>query len=185
MSDFLSRLRKETTTERLARFRLREDTLAAAQSMVSDRRSDPQIVALEQSLTADETVLRMADGRHSRQRGLVVLTDHRILFRSKGRPGQVVFSVPITDIASIEGSTRRSTGTIVISAADGQFVVDEILGLQGEWIATRARQVIAGDPGEPTRDPLELLGELRELRAKGAITQAEFETRKSALWGDL
>ncbi len=185
MSDFLSRLRKETTTERLSRFRLREDTVAAAQAMVSDRRSDPQIVALEQSLTADETVLRMADGRHSRQRGLVVLTDRRILFRAKRKPGLVMFSVPLDDVTEIVGSTRHSVGTVRITAADGEFVVDDILGLQGEWIATRARQVIDGEAVEPKRDPIAVLGELRELRARGAITQAEFEARKSALWGEV
>jgi len=73
MSEFLQRFRKVTTAQRLARFGLRPDVVAAAQAMVSDRRTDSQIVRLETSLTEAETVLRMMHGRHQGERGAGLL----------------------------------------------------------------------------------------------------------------
>ena len=184
MSEFLQRFLKATTAQRLARFGLRPDVVAAAQAMVSDRRTDPQIVRLETSLTEAETVLRMMDGRHRGERGLLVLTDERVFFRPRRGDDVVAFSVLLSEIDSIEGSTHRVVGTVRITSADGDFVVDNILGTQGEMLADEARGTRRGD-STPSRDPLELLSELRGLRDSGEITAEEFEARKAELWGGI
>jgi hypothetical protein len=62
----------------LARYNLRPDVVAAAAAMASDQRSDIHVARLESSLTDSETVLRMMDGRHEREMGLLVLTSKRI-----------------------------------------------------------------------------------------------------------
>ncbi|MBA3528831.1 MAG: SHOCT domain-containing protein [Propionibacteriaceae bacterium] len=182
MSEFLQWFRKPTTVERLAPFELRADVVAAAHAMVSDRRTDPQIVQLEPSLSESETVLRMMDGRHRGARGLLVLTDQRVFFRSRHSDGPVAFNVRLTEIDSIEGSTHKVVGTVRITSADGQLVVDNILGTQGEMLAEEARDARRW-VSTRRRDPLEVLSELRALRDIGAITADEFETRKSELWG--
>jgi hypothetical protein len=163
---------------------LRPDTLAAAQAMVSDRRTDAQILALESSLTDAETVLRMMDGTHDHERGLVVLTDQRVFFRSRRSNGPVSFSVRLVDIEAIEGSTRKVVGTVRVTSADGTVVVDDILGTQGELLAANARDAMDGKL-RPAQDPVTALAELRALRDSGTITAAEFEARKSELWGEI
>jgi hypothetical protein len=185
MSEFLQWFRKPTTTERLARFELRADIVAAAQAMVSDRRTDPQIVQLEPSLSETETVLRIMDGRHLGERGLLVLTDQRVFFRSRHSDGPVAFSVRLTEIDSIEGSTHRVVGTVSITSADGHHVVDNILGTQGQMLAAEAHDAMRGVSTRPPRDPLEMLSELRALRDRGEITANEFEARKSELWDGI
>jgi Short C-terminal domain len=152
--------------------------------MASDRRSDVHVARLESSLSDSETVLRMMDGRHGREMGLLVLTSERVLFRSRRSTGQTAFSVPLGQVLAIEGSTRRVSGTVRVTTLDGTFVVDQILGTQGETLANEARMAIRGE-SRPERDPLQVLAELRALRDSGAISAAEFEIRKSAIWRDI
>jgi len=184
MSGFAQWFRKPTTAERLARFALRPDTVAAAEVMVFDRQTDDQIAALESSLTETETILRMLGGRYRRDHGLLVLTDQRVFFRSRQSRGLVAFSVRLAELDRIEGSTRRVVGTVRVTSPDGEFVVDDILGTQGEMLAAEAEAARRGD-ARPQQDPLTALAELRALRDRGAITAEEFEARKAALWGDI
>ena len=176
-------LRPPSVSERLARYHLRPDVVAAAAAMASDQRSDVHVARLESSLTDSETVLRMMDGRYAREMGLLVLTSERIFFRSRRSAGPTAFSVPLGDVLVIEGSTRKVTGTVRVITSEGTLIVDQILGRQGEMLA-EAREAISGET-RPERDPLQVLAELRALRDSGMISAAEFEIRKSAIWRDI
>jgi hypothetical protein len=176
-------LRPPRARERLASYHLRSDVLDAAAAMASDQRSDIYIVRLEAALNDSETVLRMMDGRHARVMGLLVLTSERIHFRARRRTGPN-FAVPLKEVRAIETNTRRGTGTVRIITPYGSLMVDQILGRQGEMLAADAQATIRGEP-PPERDPLRLLAALRALRESGAISAAEFETRKSAIWRDI
>ena len=184
MSESPHWFRRLTAAQRLAPFELRADVVAAAQAMVSDRRSDPQIVRLRSSLTETETVVRMMDGRHCGARGLLVLTNERVFFRPRQSDGPVAFSVRLSDADNIEGSTHKVVGSVRITSADGHYVVDKILGTQGEILAAEARDARLWSAARQ-RDPLEVLVELRALRDVGAITAEEFDLRKSELWGGI
>jgi hypothetical protein len=170
--------------ERLAPYNLRPDLLEAAAAMASDQRSDVYVARLEASLTESETVLRMMDARYSGEMGLLVLTSERILFRSRRSTGATAVSVPLQDVIAIDAFTRRVSGTVLITTADGTLTVDQILGTQGEMLTDEARDAIRGQ-SRPDRDPLEVLAELRALRDSGMISAAEFEIRKSAIWRDI
>jgi hypothetical protein len=176
-------LRPASVQERLARYNLRPDVVAAAAAMASDQRSDIHVARLESSLTDSETVLRMMDGRHERKMGLLVLTSERILFRSR-RSTELAFSVPLPDVVAIEAATRKVSGTVRVTTANGSLTVDQILGTQGEMLADEAREAIRGEI-RPARDPLEVLAELRALRDSGMISAAEYEIRKSVIWRDI
>jgi hypothetical protein len=177
-------LRAPSVAERLARYQLRPDVVAAAGAMASDQRSDVYVARLESSLTDSETVLRMMDARYAREMGLLVLTSERILFRSRRSTGPTAFSVMLSEIVAIEAFTRRVSGTVRIITPDGTITVDQILGTQGEMLAHDAQEARRGQ-FRPARDPLEVLAELRALRDSGMISAAEFEIRKSAVWRDI
>jgi stringent starvation protein B len=152
--------------------------------MASDQRSDVYVARLGASLTESETVLRMMDARYAGEMGLLVLTSERILFRSRRSTGPAAVSVPLQEVIAIEAFTRRVSGTVLITTADGTLTLDQILGTQGEMLADEARDAIRGE-SRPDRDPLEVLAELRALRDSGMISAAEFEIRKSAIWRDI
>ena len=183
MAGFLGWFRRPTVAERLSRYGLRPDTLAAAAAMASDPRSDVYVAQLESCLTESERVLRMMDGRHAGEMGLLVLTSERILFRSRRRP-EPTFSVPLDAVVAIEAFTHRVSGTVRLTAVDGGLTIDKILGTQGETLAEEARGAIRGEP-RPDQDPLDVLAELRALRDSGVITDSEFEIRKAAVWPDI
>lgn len=172
--------------DRLARYNLRPDVLAAASAMASDQRSDIYVAQLQSSLTDSETVLRMMDGRYAREMGLLVLTSERILFRFRrsGGSGSTAFSVLLHDIVAIEAYTRKVSGTVRLTTRAGSLTIDQILGTQGEMLADEAEDAIRGG-SRPERDPLEVLAELRALRDSGMISASEFEIRKSAIWRDI
>jgi hypothetical protein len=151
--------------------------------MASDQRSDVYVAQLESSLTGSEMVLRMMDGRYAGGMGLLVLTSERILFRPRRSTGRG-FSLPLPEVLAIEAFTRKVSGTVRFTTADGSLTVDQILGTQGEMLADEADEAIRGNP-RPERDPLEVLAELRVLRDSGMISAAEFEIRKSAIWRDI
>lgn len=176
-------LRPASVQERLARYNLRPDVVTAAAAMASDQRSDIHVARLESSLTDSETVLRMMDGRHEREMGLLVLTSERILFRPR-RSTELAFSVPLPDVVAIEAATRKVSGTVRVTTANGSLTVDQILGTQGEMLADEAREAIRGEM-RPARDPLEVLAELRALRDSGMISATEYEIRKSVIWRDI
>jgi hypothetical protein len=182
MSWFLQWLRP-SVRDRLAPYNLRPDVLDAAAAMASDQRSDIHVARLQSSLTDHETVLRMMDARYAGAMGLLVLTSERILFRPRRDTGPG-FSVPLGEVLVIEGGTRRMSGTVRVTTADGSLTADQILGTQGEMLANDAREAIGGQP-RPKRDPLEVLAELRALRDSGMISNAEFEIRKSAIWREI
>jgi hypothetical protein len=174
---------RPSVRERLAQYNLRPDVLDAAAAMASDQRSDVYVARLQSSLTESETVLRIMDGRYAGEMGLFVLTSERILFRSRRSP-EPAFSMPLGDVVAIEAYTRKVSGTVRVTTADGTITVDHILGTQGEMLADEAREAIHGQ-SRPERDPLQILAELRALRDSGMISAAEFEIRKSALWRDI
>jgi hypothetical protein len=176
-------LRPVSVRERLAPYNLRPDVLAAAAAMASDQRSDVYVARLQSSLTDSETVLRMMDARYDREMGLLVLTSERILFRSR-RSSEPAFSVPLPDVVAIEAATRRVSGTVRVTTAQGSLTVDQILGTQGEMLADEAREAVRGE-AQPQRDPLDVLAELRALRDSGMISASEYEIRKSAIWRDI
>jgi hypothetical protein len=175
---------RPTVRDRLAPYNLRPDLLDAACAMASDQRSDVYVARLQSALTNSETVLRMMDARYARAMGMLVLTSERILFSPRHSSGPS-FSVPLHAIIVIEAFTRKLSGTVRITTADGTLTIDQILGTQGEMLADEAHQAVTGGSPRPDRDPLEVLAELRALRDSGMISAAEYEIRKSAIWRDI
>jgi hypothetical protein len=177
-------IRRSTPRERLAALNLRPDTLEAAAKMASDPRSDRYVGELGSSLRDSETVLRIMDAHHDGQLGLLVLTSERIFFRGRRRSGALAFSVPLGAVMTIEAVTSRLLGTVRITTADRSLIADQILGTQGEMLATEAREATQSG-SRAGRDPLEVLAELRALRDGGGISDTEFEIRKSELWRQI
>ena len=92
--------------------------------------------------------------------------------------------MPLEEVLAIEAYTRWGTGTVRVITPYGSLTVDQILGRQWEMLAADAQATVRGEP-LPEQDPLRLLAKLRALRESGAISAAEFEIRKSAIWREI
>lgn len=176
--------RGHNSSNRLEGYDLRPDLLAAATVMATDTRSDPFVVAIGSVVSDTETVLRLLEGRHEREMGLLVLTSDRVFFRSNKSLGPLDFDLQLPAIAQIEAITGRAAGRVRIRSLDAVHLVDQILGNQGESLVATVLAATDGKPA-PGRDPMVLLAELRALRDASAISIEEFEIRKAALWNEL
>jgi hypothetical protein len=174
-----------TVAEQLQQAGTRTDLVQAVARTAFGRQTDRDLLALAAVLTDDEAVVRLLEGRVGRAMGLLALTSRRLVFLPKG--AGTATELPLDGVRSASSSKRRGMGRLVVSTADGDFVVDQILGVQAEWmsddIGAASRCTPSAPP--PPRDPLEELADLRALHANGAVDDAEYELRKSELFGRL
>lgn len=93
---------------------------------------------LDPHLEADEPVKALAHGAYEGRRGLLALTDRRLLFAQDAHAGGGSRSCPLEDIQSVEWTRHGNPGTITVRTArschelrrvslrDGAVLVDEL-----------------------------------------------------------
>lgn len=174
-----------TAAQRLAGLGLRPDLAGAALRMVSDERSDQEIVALQGLLGDTESVITIVEGDRARRLGFLVLTTERVLHRwHRAAPG-ASDEILLADVSGVSDRARGMTGRVIISGAWGEIEVTKILGVQAAQFAQDLRAQLA-DPGRVTaHDPVQQLLELRERRAQGTISESDFQAAKVRLLDEL
>ena len=171
--------------QRLAGLNLRPDVAAAAVKMVSDERSDQQIVRLESELDDVESVVIVVEGINEERLGFLALTTERVLFRAHdARSGNIV-SVSLAAISKVQDRARGMYGRVVLQLPGRDLRVDKIRGIQAAEFAQALRRQLAGPEQVPQRDPVQELLELRELRASGGISDADYQAAKLRLLDEL
>jgi len=134
----------------------------------------------------------MGKGEDTQQNGALILTNFRIVEYRKGIFGEVLETIPLQNITSIE--TKSFMGHRVIkfhtshdelqfktfaSAESLQRLHDHVERLRhGDVSASESARTNQRDPAQ---DPLEMLKRLGELKSAGIITEAEFELKKKEL----
>lgn len=174
-----------TLAEQLRGQGVREDVVLASERTVFGRQSDRVIPAMAALLTDDEGVIQLAEGRHDGATGLFVLTTRRVLFAPSVAKPLVTIELP--DVLTVKAGKRRGMGVVEIITGSGSCVFDQILGTQADTLTLAIQQAQYPPPDGPAarRDPLEELAELRVLHQAGAIGDAEFQTRKQQLFGQI
>lgn len=177
-------LAKPSTADQLRQLGVRADLVRAVEQTAFGRQTDRDLTALAAVLDDDEVVLRLLEGRAGRVTGLLTLTSRRLVFLPKG--ARSVTEVLLTAVSSATSTTRRGMGRLVVTGAGGEFVVDQILGLQAGWMSDDITAAGRGPVAVPQdRDPLEELAELRALHASGVVDDVEYDARKRALFRRL
>jgi hypothetical protein len=188
INNFLGKwLKAPTLTEQLRTIGVREDIVKAAERTAFGRQSDRELPALEALLDDHEAVIQLLEGRHTGAVGLLVLTTQRLLFAPKHADRSTPTMVYLPDVMSVTWRMHRGLGVIEVAARWGDFMVDQILGKQAEWLGRSLQEALLPSSIEPKlhRDPLDELAELRALHRAGAIGDAEFQIRKHELFGQI
>ncbi len=176
---------KPNTAHRLAGLNLRPDLAAAAVRMVCDERSDQQIVKLESEFDNEESVLIVVEGVNDQALGFLALTTARVLFRvHEAGPGKIA-SVPLVDISEVRDRARGRYGQVMLQLRAGMLQVDKIPGIGAAQFAQALRRQLTGPEQVLPRDPVQELLELRELRAVGGISDADYQAAKARLLEEL
>ncbi len=178
-------LNKATVAEQLQQRGIRADLVRAVSQTAFGRQTDRDLVVLAAVLDDDEAVLRLLEGRAGRVIGLLTLTSRRLLFLPKGSGDPT--EIALSTVRSATAATHRGMGRLVVGADSGEFVVDQILGVQADWMSDDIGAAVRAPVDAPsaTRDPLEELAELRVLHASGVVGDAEYDLRKRELFGRL
>ncbi|QNK82387.1 hypothetical protein [Nakamurella sp. PAMC28650] len=174
-----------TAEQRLAGLDLRPDLARAALKMVSDERSDREIVALEALLTDTESVITVVEGDRARRLGFLALTTERVVHRWHGAAPGAADEIGLADVSDVSDRARGMTGRVVVSCAQGQIEMTKILGVQAAQFAQDLRAQLADPARLPERDPVQELLELRERRTAGTITESDFQAAKVRLLDEL
>ena len=152
---------------------------------------------LHELLHEGETVLNLGSGVYEGKRGLVVVTDQRVIFydRSFGSSRQEDFR--FSKISSVESVTGMlGNGKLVIFASGYKAVIHtvypkECAGEVGDYVRSRLAAdspvAAAQESGSaPTdADPAERLRRLKSMLDEGLVSAEEYEEKRSAILGEL
>ena len=173
-----------SAAQRLAALNLRPDLAKAVLDLVSDERSDSDLVRLGPEFDEDEAVVIVVEGLRGRDLGFLALTTRRVVFKLHGsQPGHLEV-IPLEQISGVADRAKGMNGRVVITGGGG-LQVDKVLGIQAAQFAQALRRQIEQPGLEPAVDPMLELQELREQHASGRLSDADYQRAKARLLDEL
>ncbi|MDI3246836.1 PH domain-containing protein [Pseudoalteromonas agarivorans] len=135
----------------------------------------------------------MGNGSDRQHNGVLLVTPDRVVFYRKGIMGEVIESVPLKNINSLERQSGLMKHTIFIyssgnkiefksvNKADNEKLVSEIEKAQEGAGSISAKPAANVEPTEPKEDVYEQLKKLGELKELGILSEQEFTEKKAIL----
>ena len=137
------------------------DDIATAESRTQAKiGARSEINRLESYVDVDEHVDRMTAGLYGLERGLLVLTDRRLIFINYHIMSETAADIPLRNITSVAWQSERRLGAIVISTAEGKTEIKNVDHSDGKDFVdvVRARLCAPGPtsaaPGPTTLEQL-------------------------------
>lgn len=135
----------------------------------------------------------MGNGSDRQHNGVLLATPDRVVFYRKGIMGEVIESVPLKNINSLERQSGLMKHTIFIyssgnkiefkslNKADNEKLVSEIEKAQENSGGAPTKPVASTETAEPKEDVYEQLKKLGELKELGILSEQEFTEKKAIL----
>ncbi|MFF8910180.1 PH domain-containing protein [Streptomyces olivaceoviridis] len=179
-------------------FNVRPDIDAAAEKLSSSFGAKREIQKLPEVLWEGETVEMLATGLYGKGNGLLAMTNQRLVFYFNGRLSQQVEDFPYSKISSVQWSGGVLMGTLTVFTSGNKAEIKQVPKVQGKALADLLRQRIsqgsapaaapaapAASAPAPAQDVATRLATLDQLRAAGAITDAEYQDRRTKILDSL
>lgn len=130
----------------------------------------------------------MGKGDKTQHNGVLIITEQRVAFYRKGLLGEVLETIPLPKITSVERKSTMGHRTIRMHTSHDKLefkFFDQAKESQLIDAIEDGREPLepSASPSEP--DPLEALKKLGELKEMGVITKEEFESKKADLLGKI
>jgi hypothetical protein len=180
---------------------LRPDIDAAAKQMQGklNRAWGRSLNAVEENLEPGELVLRIASGVRggavvTSERGLMVLTDHKVLFLHEGMVRSSQESIPLDLITAVAVRKGLRWSDIKTTGAQSNETITQVNKVDAEAMASALKALLANRAKGtlPTSEPAlagvgvaEEIAKLGALRDQGLLSDAEFASQKARLLGDV
>lgn len=133
----------------------------------------------------------MGSGDNTQRNGSLIVTDQRVAFCRKGLLGEVIETIPLKNITSVERRSMLGFRRIEIHTSHDslKFKSSDKTAEQAlaEAIDTHRDMKSESTPQPPTagRSVKERLAELNELHTAGLLSDDEFSAKKSELLASL
>lgn len=177
---------------------VRPDIDAAAAKLNSALGSKREIQRLPEVLWEGETVEMLAPGVYGKGNGLVAMTSQRLIFLKHGIMSQQVEDFPYGRISSVQWSGGMLMGTLAVFSSANKAEIKQMPKDAGKALADALRARLAGStsgapaavapqaaPAPAGGDIASRLATLDQLRAVGAITDAEYRDRREKILDSL
>jgi len=128
----------------------------------------------------------MGKGKNKQENGALIVTDSRVVFYRAGIFGEVIETIPIKNITSIERKSILGHRTIVIHTSNDELAF-KTFDKDNETTLVEAiesgRNIDNPTTKQPASSPdaTETLRKLSELKQSGILSDAEFETKKAEI----
>ncbi len=171
---------------------MRKDVEAAVKRMGLKFGAKREIKKIDAVLQAEEEVQEIARGDYGKRTGLLILTDQRLIFFNDGWTGSSHEDFSLSAVGSVGYSGGMLTGKLKIHASGNAVDIENVRKEDAKRLAEAARKAIVAAKGgggngaqastqDAPVDPIEQIRRLGELKEVGVLTEAEFESKKSAL----
>jgi hypothetical protein len=132
----------------------------------------------------------MGKGKDAQRNGVLLVTDIRVAFYRKGLLGEVIETIPLKSISSIERRSLLGHRAIKIFTTHDSLEF-KTFSKEGELMLIDAIEAGRGLKAEPleldnsksteVNDPYDQLRKLSELKNAGIISEEEFQAKKTKL----
>lgn len=154
-----------------------------------------ELKAIPTILQEGEEVLNLAAGGYDGRRGLLVVTDRRLVFFEKGMARSRQEDFPYSKISSIQTETRMTHGSLIVFVTGNKAVINQVMpkervGEIGEYVRSRISAHDAPAPStqgaaSSVASPEERLRRLQGMLASGLISPDEFEAKRTTIIDEL
>ncbi|MEV6450933.1 PH domain-containing protein [Streptomyces anulatus] len=178
----------------MASFNVRPDIDAAAEKLSSTLGAKREIQRLPEVLWEGETVEMLATGIYGKGNGLLAMTSMRLIFLKHGVLSQQVEDFPYSKISSVQWSGGMLSGSLSVFTSGNKAEIKQIPKADGKALADKLRSYIAAGavPAAASvpaagaqQDVGSRLATLDQLRAAGAITDAEYQDRRTQILNSI
>lgn len=129
----------------------------------------------------------MGSGDKKQHNGSLIVTEQRVCFYRKGILGEVLETMPVKSITSIERKSVLGHRTIVIHTSNDELSFKTLKKDEEASVhdaIERVRDSVSKPVNENTavsNDPFEKLKKLKNLNEQGILSDDEFEAKKAEL----
>ena len=130
----------------------------------------------------------MGTGDSRQYNGCLIVTDKRVVFYSKGWLSEAFEEIAHSKISSIESKSIMGHTTLSIHTSGNTLKFKSLVPEEAKWLQDKVNEFKGGNSASVTvnstpqaEDPFKKLEKLADLKAKGIISEDEFQTKKAEL----
>lgn len=132
----------------------------------------------------------MGSGKDRQHNGVLIVTAERVVFYKSSMFGEVIESIPLKSITSIERKSLMGHNTLRMHTSHDDlafksFKKEDLEALVNAVEAGRTTTPPSAPAPAQAPDSLDMLKKLGELKDAGVLTAAEFEAKKAELLARL